>query len=116
MSELPHTQTSIASKLDCLTNQLNTLPDLKRTEEPRALCVERVLTLQAMLLLIHLDRAQLEARAQWNQDWFRRVMRVRKSAVRRLQRRWSSIQPRPKLALGKLSRRYHPNIGLFTKI
>lgn len=115
MSESPHTRASNASKLDCLTNQFTTIPELKRTAQPKTLCVERVLTFQAMLLLIRLDRALLEARAQWNQDWFRRVMRVRKLAVRRLQRRWSSIQPPPKLPLGKLRRRHHPNIALFQK-
>ena len=48
---------------------------------------DRLLTFEAMHLLISLDRDLREARAQWNQDWFRRLMRVRPKAVSRLRRR-----------------------------
>ena len=34
----------------------------------------RLLTFEAMHLLISLDRDLREARAQWNQDWFRRLI------------------------------------------
>lgn len=44
----------------------------------------RLLTFEAMHLLISLDRDLREARAQWNQDWFRRLMRIRPKAVSRL--------------------------------
>jgi hypothetical protein len=49
---------------------------------PIALAGDRLLAFQALQLLMRLDRDLLEARAQWNQDWFRRLMRIRpKSAV-----------------------------------
>ena len=73
----------------------------------------RLLTLEAMHLLISLDRDLREARAQWNQDWFRRLMRVRRRAVVRLIRRWSKLNPTPTIALDSLRRRYHANLAKY---
>jgi len=64
----------------------------------------------AMGLLIRLDRDLRQARAQFNQDWFRRLMRIRKNAVSRLRRRWYKVEPPPVLALGHLRRRYRANL------
>jgi hypothetical protein len=72
---------------------------------------ERLLAVEAMHLLIRLDRELLEARAQWNQDWFRRIMRIRPKAVQRLQRRWANLSPKPAIPLGSLRRRYHANLA-----
>lgn len=79
--------------------------------EPIALTPERLLAYQAMRLLIRLDSELLEARAQWNQDWFRRVMRARSRAVSRLRRRWYRINPQPQILLGTLRRRYHASLA-----
>ena len=72
---------------------------------------ERLLASQALLLLMSLDRELKEARADWNQDRFRRVMRARSQAVSRVRRRWDSLNPPPALALGNLRRRYHANLA-----
>ena len=74
---------------------------------------ERLLAAQAIRLLMRLDRELLEARAQWNQDWFRRVMRIRPRAALRLQRRWAKIDPTPAIPLGSLRRRYHANLAKY---
>ena len=73
----------------------------------------RLLTFEAMHLLISLDRDLREARAQWNQDWFRRLMRIRPKAVSRLRRRWAKLDPRPAIPLGPLTRRYHANLSRY---
>jgi hypothetical protein len=73
----------------------------------------RLLGFQAMHLLISLDRDLREARAQWNQDWFRRLMRVRRKAVSRLRRRWAKLDPMPAVPLGSLRRRYHANLAQY---
>src|SRR5688572_33473932 len=72
---------------------------------------ERLLAAQALQLLIRLDQALREARADWNQDRFRRVMKARSKAVSRVRRRWSSLNPAPAVGLGKLRRRYHANLA-----
>jgi hypothetical protein len=72
---------------------------------------ERLLTAQALQLLMRLDRELREARADWNQDRFRRVMRTRSKAVARVRRRWNSLNPAPAVRLGKLRRRYHANLA-----
>ena len=73
----------------------------------------RLLTVEAMHLLISLDRDLREARAQWNQDWFRRLMRIRSRAVSRLKRRWAKLDPPPAIPLGRLRRRYHANLAKY---
>src|SRR5690349_5015872 len=73
----------------------------------------RLLTFEAMHLLMSLDRDLLEARAQWNQDWFRRLMRIRSRAVSRLKRRWAKLDPPPAIPLGRLRRRYHANLAKY---
>ena len=73
----------------------------------------RLLTFEAMHLLISLDRDLREARAQWNEDWFRRLMRIRPKAVSRLRRRWAKLDPPPAIPLGTLRRRYHANLARY---
>ncbi|MDQ3668037.1 MAG: hypothetical protein M3410_15990 [Acidobacteriota bacterium] len=80
---------------------------------PVALVGDRLLAFQALQLLMRLDRELLEARAQWNQDWFRRLMRIRPRAVRRLTRRWERLTPTPSIRLGTLRRRYHANLARY---
>jgi len=72
---------------------------------------DRKLTFEAMTLLMRLDRELREARADWNQDRFRRVMRLRPRAVARLRRRWEILNPLPPTPLGTLRRRYHANLA-----
>lgn len=72
---------------------------------------ERLLAAQALQLLMRLDRELRKARADWNQDRFRRVMRARTKAVSRIRRRWDSLHPAPAIGLGKLRRRYHANLA-----
>ena len=79
----------------------------------RALPENCLLALRALRLLRLLDRELEEARAQWNQDWFRRVMRVRARAIARLQRRWERVFPGAPLEAKDLRRRYHANVGLY---
>lgn len=79
--------------------------------EPITLKGERLLAAQAMQLLLRLDSELLEARAQWNQDWFRRIMRIRPNAVSRLRRRWANLNPTPAVPLGSLRRHYHANLA-----
>ena len=74
---------------------------------------ERLLSAQAMKLLMRIDRDIGGARAQFNQDWFRRLMRARLKAVSRLRRRWSKIAPTPPVPLGRLRRRYHANVSMY---
>ena len=81
--------------------------------QPIVLTGERLLAAEAMQLLMRVDRDILEARAQWNQDWFRRLMRVRPKAVYRLRRRWAKLDPAPAIPLGSLRRRYHANLAQY---
>jgi hypothetical protein len=74
---------------------------------------ERLLAAQALQSLMRLDRELRAARADWNQDRFRRVMRARSRAVLRVRRRWSALNPAPAIALGKLRRRYHANLACY---
>lgn len=80
---------------------------------PVALVGDRLLAFQALQLVMRLDRDLLEARAQWNQDWFRRLMRIRPRVVRRLSRRWERLTPTPSLRLGTLRRHYHANLARY---
>jgi hypothetical protein len=82
---------------------------------PWALACERLLAAQAMRLLIRLDRDLREARAQFNQDWFRRIMRARSKAAARLERRWRGLSPTPPVHLGNLHRRYHANLSRYLR-
>jgi len=106
----------MATLLDSLTQEpASASPErfsaLLAEARPTVLTVEQLLTAQAMRLLIRLDSELLEARAQWNQDWFRRVMRIRHKAVLRLRRRWANVYPTPAIPLGSLRRRYHANLA-----
>src|SRR5713101_8361565 len=87
------------------------LATLLSKAQPMALTRERLLAAQAMSLLMRLDSELLEARSQWNQDWFRRVMRSRSKAASRLRRRWGRLIPPPAIPLGSLRRRYHANLA-----
>jgi hypothetical protein len=81
---------------------------------PRSLLKpDRKLVFEAMTLLMHLDRELREARADWNQDRFRRIMRLRPRVVARLRRRWEILNPQPSIPLGRLRRRYHANLAGF---
>src|SRR6266568_7460127 len=86
------------------------LATLLAMAQPGTLSGEGLLATQAIGLLIRLDRELLEARAQWNQDWFRRIMHARSKAVSRLVRRWGKVIPLPAMPLGSLRRRYHSNL------
>ena len=72
---------------------------------------EREPTVEAIRLLMWLDSELREARADWNDDRFRRIMRARPRAVRRLIRRWERLDPKPVVPLGSLRRRYHANLA-----
>ena len=85
--------------------------EVSRQTSPCVLSGNRLLTAQALQLLVRLDCKLKEARADWNQDRFRRVMQARSKAVRRVRRRWSDLDPAPAVGLGKLRRRYHANLA-----
>ena len=89
------------------------LEELRAKAEPIILVGEKLLTAQAMRLLMSIDRDLREARSQFNQDWFRRIMRIRVKAVIRLHRRWGKVDPPPLLPLGTLRRRYHANLARY---
>jgi hypothetical protein len=72
---------------------------------------DRELVVEAMTLFMRIETEVREARADWNEDRFRRLMRVRPKAVTRLRRRWNRLDPQPRLPLGRLQRRYHANIA-----
>jgi hypothetical protein len=78
---------------------------------PAVLTGKQILAVQAVLLLLRIDGEITEARSQWNQDWFRRLMRLRRFAISRLRRRWTKLEPTPAVHLGNLRRRYHANIA-----
>ena len=82
------------------------------TTAPRpVLKPDRKLAFEAMTLLMRLDHELREARADWNQDRFRRLMRLRPWVVARLRRRWGILNPQPSIPLGTLPRRYHANLA-----
>src|SRR5712692_10416955 len=81
------------------------------TSPPKSLSPDRKLAVQAMTLLMRLDNELREARAEWNPDRFRRLIRLRPKAVTRLRRRWERLNPQPRIPLGRLRRRYHANIA-----
>ena len=84
---------------------------LVTTSARRFLKPDRKLAFEAMTLLMRLDGELRGARADWNQDRFRRLMRVRPIVVARLRRRWEVLNPQPPIPLGTLRRRYHANLA-----
>lgn len=72
---------------------------------------DRNLAYEAITLLLRLDRELRDARADWNQDRFRRLMQLRPRVVARLRRRWEILNPLPPIPLGTLRRRYHANLA-----
>jgi hypothetical protein len=109
-------------------SQSNVVNDRSLNPDPDAICCytdakvnsptarfelsgDRLITAQALQLLMRLDLELRVARADWNQDRFRRVMRARSKAVSRVRRRWSRLDPGPRIALGKLRRRYHAGLA-----
>ena len=72
---------------------------------------DRQLAAQAMTLLMGIDRELRYARAGWNEDRFRRIMRLRPKAVTRLRRRWEKLSSSPRIPLWSLRRRYHANLA-----
>lgn len=76
-----------------------------------ALSGDRLLTYQALRLLRRLDGELRYARADFNQDWFRRIMRARSKAVIRVRRRLARLSPERQIPLGCLHRRYHANVA-----
>lgn len=81
------------------------------SEKATSLPSERKLAIEALTLFMRIESGVREARAEWNQDRFRRLMRLRPRAVSRLRRRWERLNPQPRISLGSLRRRYHPNLG-----
>src|SRR5437867_1679485 len=65
------------------------------TSPSKFLSPDRRLAVQAMTPLMRLDNELREARAEWNPDRFRRLMRLRPKAVARLRRRWERLTPQP---------------------
>ena len=87
--------------------------DVRCTTSQLILTGERLLAAEALQLLMSLDRELRNARADWNQDRFRRVIKARANAVSRVRRRWQSLNPAPAFDLGKLRRRYHANLARY---
>lgn len=85
--------------------------EVSRWTSAWVLAGERALGAQALQLVMRLDRELREARADWNQDRFRRVMKARSKAVSRVRRRWKGVNPAPAIGLGELRRRYHANLA-----
>src|ERR1043166_2404422 len=53
----------------------------------------------------------VESRADWNEDRIPRLMRLRPKCVSRLRRRWERLNPKPRIPLGTLRRRYHATLA-----
>lgn len=84
------------------------------TTSPRPfLKPDRKRAFESMTLLMRLDNGLRDARADWNQDRFRRLMRLRPKVVARLSRRWDALSSKPPVPLGSLRRRYHANIAAY---
>jgi hypothetical protein len=89
------------------------LPPLTRRATTVSLTADRLLAFEAMRLLIRVDGMLREARADWNQDRFRRLMRLRGTTLVRLRRRWAKLDRPPAVVLGALRRRYHSNLACY---
>jgi len=76
------------------------------SQRPR-LSANRELAAEAMTLLMRLDTELREARAEWNEDRFRRLMRLRPKAVTRLRRRWTKLNPPPCSDAGIVNLTFH---------
>jgi hypothetical protein len=109
-------------KTDAATNRLPSdrhiircyfVPPLMRPATTISLTADRELVFEAMRLLIRLDGMLREARADWNQDRFRRLMRLRTKAAARLRRRWAKLDRPLAVILGALRRRYHSNLACY---
>ena len=111
MSDSPHTPVALEKATPA--SNLLVFDLLQRAYERVPLTGDRLLAAEAMMSLIRLDRELRESRAQFNEDWFRRVMRARSKAVSRLRRRWSMIGAKRPVSLGSLRRRYHANIAKY---
>lgn len=99
----------VRAKGFALTIRCYTYP-IVTTSPPRCLSLNRKLAVEAMTLFMRTENEIRETRADWNEDRFRRLMRLRPKAVTRLQRRWKNLNPPPPIPLGSLRRRYHANI------
>src|ERR1700736_6764156 len=91
------------STIRCYTYPFITTSPLTRLPPDRELAVE------AMTLFMRIESEVREARADWNHDRFRRLMRLRPRAVVRLIRRWERLDPLPRIPPVSLRRRYHAN-------
>jgi hypothetical protein len=89
------------------------LPLLTQPATTVSLTADRLLAFEAMRVLIRLDGMLREARADWNQDRFRRLMRLRTRTAARLRRRWAKLDRPPVVVLGTLRRRYHANLACY---
>lgn len=105
------TSTSGGSNAQPATIRCYVYTVLAPSPSERALGADRQLAAQAMTLLMRIDTELREARADWNDDRFRRLMRLRPMAVTRLRRRWARLNPKPRIPLGSLRRRYHANLA-----
>ncbi len=85
------------------------------TSPPKPLPPDRELAVQTMILFMRIESEVREARAEWNQDRLRRLMRLRPKVVARLQRRWERLNPLPRIPLGSLRRRCHANISAYLR-
>src|SRR5262245_44674575 len=97
-----------ASTIRCYT-----YPPLTASAIWPRLSPDRELTAETMSLLMWLDSELRCARADWNEDRFRRLMRSRAKAVVRLRRRWERVSAQTRIPLGRLRRRYHANIAAY---
>jgi hypothetical protein len=94
-----------ALTIRCYTYSVTTI------SPPKPLPPDRKLAAEAVNLFMRIESEVREARAEWNQDRFRRLMRLRPKAVARLRRRWEKLNPSPRIPLGNLRRRYHANLA-----
>ena len=104
-------ETALIAPVGSLTIRCYMYPPLVASALRPRLPLNRELSVQAMSLLLSIDSGLREARADWNEDRFRRLMRLRPRAVRRLHRRWDKLDCQPVMPLGSLRRRYHANIA-----